>query len=297
MSLKITEFRNAGLLTAGRQNVGKAWADHDNGFWLALGKEATDTSKFMEQFRKHKVRESKALGKTVIKYFETRASLEMNQGKNEEKRLKKLAKDTADRVKKQWKAVEAILAAKFKMLVALDQKAVGKHHLHQIIEGSTKILKDQQMDLGGGDATSEESSEEEEEDLGMGLLMDDDMEIDEVDELGSGFKPVVESPQSPEIDGESQVDDELSRIEEEEDDEGSEEMEIVQKGEDGEEEEEDELSERADALVPPLIKHTLRDYQLHGVKWLLSLHNKGLNGILADEMVCVFQILSITGTG
>ncbi len=29
---------------------------------------------------------------------------------------------------------------------------------------------------------------------------------------------------------------------------------------------------------------TLRDYQLQGVKWLVSLYNNKLNGILADEM-------------
>lgn len=28
----------------------------------------------------------------------------------------------------------------------------------------------------------------------------------------------------------------------------------------------------------------LRDYQLTGVEWLVSLYDNGLNGILADEM-------------
>ena len=34
----------------------------------------------------------------------------------------------------------------------------------------------------------------------------------------------------------------------------------------------------------PLIKGELRDYQLKGVKWLISLWQNGLNGILADQM-------------
>ena len=34
----------------------------------------------------------------------------------------------------------------------------------------------------------------------------------------------------------------------------------------------------------PLIKGDLRPYQLKGVKWLVSLYNNGLNGILADQM-------------
>lgn len=35
---------------------------------------------------------------------------------------------------------------------------------------------------------------------------------------------------------------------------------------------------------PPLITATLREYQLQGVQWMISLYENGLNGILADEM-------------
>jgi SNF2 family DNA or RNA helicase len=43
------------------------------------------------------------------------------------------------------------------------------------------------------------------------------------------------------------------------------------------------------ALLPwqallPLIVGEMRDYQLKGVQWLISLDMNGLNGILADEM-------------
>ncbi len=34
----------------------------------------------------------------------------------------------------------------------------------------------------------------------------------------------------------------------------------------------------------PLMDITLRDYQITGVKWLISLYKNGLNGILADQM-------------
>lgn len=34
----------------------------------------------------------------------------------------------------------------------------------------------------------------------------------------------------------------------------------------------------------PLIEGELRDYQLAGVTWLISLYQNGLNGILADQM-------------
>lgn len=33
------------------------------------------------------------------------------------------------------------------------------------------------------------------------------------------------------------------------------------------------------------IKGTMRDYQIHGLNWLISLYENGINGILADEMV------------
>jgi SNF2 family DNA or RNA helicase len=29
----------------------------------------------------------------------------------------------------------------------------------------------------------------------------------------------------------------------------------------------------------------MRDYQLHGLNWLIKLYENGINGILADEMV------------
>lgn len=41
---------------------------------------------------------------------------------------------------------------------------------------------------------------------------------------------------------------------------------------------------RTKALVP-LIEGELRDYQLRGVSWLISLWTNGMNGILADQMV------------
>lgn len=31
----------------------------------------------------------------------------------------------------------------------------------------------------------------------------------------------------------------------------------------------------------------LRDYQVRGLNWLISLYENGINGILADEMVCL----------
>ena len=38
---------------------------------------------------------------------------------------------------------------------------------------------------------------------------------------------------------------------------------------------------------PAVIKHgIMRDYQMQGLNWLIHLYDNGINGILADEMVC-----------
>ncbi|CDW56227.1 SNF2 N and HSA and Helicase C domain containing p rotein [Trichuris trichiura] len=42
--------------------------------------------------------------------------------------------------------------------------------------------------------------------------------------------------------------------------------------------------ESEEIKVPFLLKHKLREYQLVGLHWLITLNRKGLNGILADEM-------------
>lgn len=34
----------------------------------------------------------------------------------------------------------------------------------------------------------------------------------------------------------------------------------------------------------------MRDYQVRGLNWLISLYENGINGILADEMVSLFNI-------
>lgn len=36
--------------------------------------------------------------------------------------------------------------------------------------------------------------------------------------------------------------------------------------------------------IPVLLRHTLREYQHIGLDWLVTMHDRKLNGILADEM-------------
>lgn len=37
-------------------------------------------------------------------------------------------------------------------------------------------------------------------------------------------------------------------------------------------------------ITPKYIQGVMRDYQLRGLNWLISLHESNVNGILADEM-------------
>lgn len=50
------------------------------------------------------------------------------------------------------------------------------------------------------------------------------------------------------------------------------------------------LAERVPAAIdvqPSMLQAgQLHDYQMHGLRWLVGLHDRSLNGILADEMVC-----------
>lgn len=64
----------------------------------------------------------------------------------------------------------------------------------------------------------------------------------------------------------------------------------------GEEEEEVDDGKQYSFAQPDLVTGAkLRDYQLAGVQWMISLYENGLNGILADEMGLGKVSLSSTG--
>jgi ATP-dependent DNA helicase len=76
--------------------------------------------------------------------------------------------------------------------------------------------------------------------------------------------------------------------------------EVVTKAEPEEAEEEDDDEPKQYSFRQPelVTGATLRDYQLAGVQWMISLYENGLNGILADEMglgkVCGCAALPLT---
>ena len=45
---------------------------------------------------------------------------------------------------------------------------------------------------------------------------------------------------------------------------------------------------------PSYVKNgKMRDYQVRGLNWMISLYENGINGILADEMGKIIQIVSV----
>ena len=45
---------------------------------------------------------------------------------------------------------------------------------------------------------------------------------------------------------------------------------------------------------PSYVKNgKMRDYQIRGLNWMISLYENGINGILADEMGMIIQIVSV----
>ena len=48
---------------------------------------------------------------------------------------------------------------------------------------------------------------------------------------------------------------------------------------------------------PSYVKNgKMRDYQIRGLNWMISLYENGINGILADEMGKIIQIVSVFTT-
>lgn len=74
-----------------------------------------------------------------------------------------------------------------------------------------------------------------------------------------------------------------------------------------EKEEDDELMADADVEAPTLFRFeespayitggTMRDYQIRGLNWMISLNENNINGVLADEMGLgkTLQTISILG--
>ncbi|CAG8570123.1 9558_t:CDS:2 [Acaulospora morrowiae] len=105
--------------------------------------------KYMNKLTEAKFRITRQISKAISQHFFKLANQGSRERKLEEKRIKKLAKTTANLVKQKWKTVESIVLAKHKELLREEQEREGKRHLNLLIEHSTQMLEVQQNELLG----------------------------------------------------------------------------------------------------------------------------------------------------
>ncbi|CAG8509274.1 12714_t:CDS:2 [Acaulospora colombiana] len=117
--------------------------------WDYLLDAVTQHSKYMNKLTEAKFRITRQISKAVSQHFFKLANQGSRERKLEEKRIKKLAKTTANLVKQKWKTVESIVLAKHKELLREEQEREGKRHLNLLIEHSTQMLEVQQNELLG----------------------------------------------------------------------------------------------------------------------------------------------------
>ncbi|KAI9145150.1 SNF2 family N-terminal domain-containing protein [Paraphysoderma sedebokerense] len=92
---------------------------------------------------------AKKVAKLIERYWEQQKNINQRQAKEERRRIRQLAKKTAQAVKAKWKLIETLVRHKYKALVQEEQTRRGKQHLNMIIQHSTAVLGAQQADLIG----------------------------------------------------------------------------------------------------------------------------------------------------
>ncbi|CAG8516030.1 2068_t:CDS:2 [Diversispora eburnea] len=113
----------------------------------------TQRAKYMNKFTESKYRITRQIHKAVLQHFSKLANQGPREKKLEEKRIKRLAKTTANLVKQKWKSIESIILQKRDELRKEEQTREGKRHLNLLLEHSTQMLEVQQNELLGAHLT------------------------------------------------------------------------------------------------------------------------------------------------
>ncbi|CAG8479578.1 8736_t:CDS:10 [Ambispora gerdemannii] len=114
-------------------------------------------SKLMNKSIDNKLKITRQISRMIQQYHNKIANQGTKERKLEEKRLKKLAKTTANLIKQKWKTVESIILAKQKEIIREKQEREGKRHLNLLLEHSTQMLEVQQNELSGSPSSSSSS--------------------------------------------------------------------------------------------------------------------------------------------
>ncbi|KAF9306071.1 swr1 complex component [Mortierella antarctica] len=105
------------------------------------------SSRLIKREGELQIQRARKVSKMILRHFEILHGKSEREQREEEKRIKKLAKLTSNEVKKKWRYVEGIVHARHKALLKEEQEEAGKRHLNLILEHSTQILEVQQSTL------------------------------------------------------------------------------------------------------------------------------------------------------
>ncbi|KAH8551767.1 SNF2 family N-terminal domain-containing protein [Umbelopsis sp. PMI_123] len=102
--------------------------------------QVVSTSKLFNNNSKYRKASAKKVAKAVERYWESLRTQDERLVKEEARRMQRLAKWTAQEVKKKWKVVERVCEARYKELIQKEQAQRGKRHLDMILEHSEQML-------------------------------------------------------------------------------------------------------------------------------------------------------------
>ncbi|KAI8984238.1 SNF2 family N-terminal domain-containing protein [Mycotypha africana] len=104
-------------------------------------------SKQFHNMHRYKITQARRCAKAIDRYWETIRTQDERRQREEKKKLVRLAKWTAQQVKKKWKLVERICEARSKELLKEQQAEEGRRHLEKILEHSEHVLGARQEEL------------------------------------------------------------------------------------------------------------------------------------------------------
>ncbi|KAI8578637.1 hypothetical protein K450DRAFT_245833 [Umbelopsis ramanniana AG] len=128
---------NKSLQTALRRQVEPARGESHHDMLMT---QVVSTSKLFHNNSKYRKASAKKVAKAVERYWESLRTQDERLVKEEARRLQRLAKWTAQEVKKKWKVVERVCEARYKEMIQEEQAQRGKRHLDMILEHSEQML-------------------------------------------------------------------------------------------------------------------------------------------------------------
>ena len=144
-------------------------------------KHIVNFSGLLAQERRSNISRAKRIAQMVQAHFKRLEGTDEKELKAEEKRIRRLAKQTAQEVRKKWKLAEKVVKQRRAAILAEQQRLLGKQHLNQILEHSTQLLEARRA--ARASESVEPSTPLDSQSL---LLSDEETDVDESMEEGSG---------------------------------------------------------------------------------------------------------------